>query len=223
MNRTLHPALACTVLCMAQAAVAQQRPENHLDSLPRAATSTTTLVPIFSQLLVFSTPKDFRAAQETVRDNRYVQQSVPVGQALDRWNEMITVTGDKEAATLPGVSPKKVAENMARVFKQGCPDSFAAASFGPVKIERYDGFATVFGCGLADPGKTQSQTVMVVTIKGERDVYTLQWTEVGAPSKTPPTIDAKRWQDRLARIAPVRLCTPVPGEVPPFPSCTQKR
>jgi hypothetical protein len=199
------------------------RIENHLDTLPRTASSTTTVVPIFSQLLVFSTPNDFKAAGEALRDNRYVQRSVPVGQSLDRWTEMITVTGEKDAATLPGVSPQKVAENMAGAWKQGCPESFAAASFGPVKVERYDGFATVIACGAADVDKARSQTLMVVAIRGERDVYTLQWTERGPPSKTPPAIDARRWQDRLARIAPVRLCTIEPGEAPPFPRCLGKR
>ena len=181
------------------------------------------MVPIFSQLLLFSTPKDFRAVNEVQRDNRYAQQSVPLGQDLTRWSEMVTVTGEKNAATLPGVTPQKLAEAMAGAFRKSCPDSFSVASFGPVKVERYDGFATVIGCGLADASGARSQGTLVVTIQGERDMYTLQWAVSGPPQRTPLAIDARQWQDRLARIAPVRLCTPTPGEAAPFPSCTQKR
>lgn len=202
---------------------AQQRAENRIDLLPRPASSTTTIVPIFSQLLVFSTPKEFRAASEALRDHRYVQQSVPVGQDARHWTEMITVTGEKDAATLTGVSARKVAENMASAIRQGCPDSFSTASFGPVSAGRYEGFATVIGCGMSEAGGPHSQTVMVVTLLGERDVYMVQWAELGPPSRTPLAIDAPRWQDRLARLAPIRLCDQVPDEAPPFPSCAPPR
>lgn len=202
---------------------AQQRRENHLDTLPRAASSATTIVPIFSQLLLFSTPKDFRPANEALRDRKYVQQSIPAGESLDRWTEMITVTGEKDVATLQGVTPQKLAEAMASVYQASCPGSFRAASFGAVKVDDYDGFATVVGCGISDTDSSRSLAVLVVTIKGERDMYTLQWSQRGPPSTTPLVIDAPRWQDRLSRIAPVRLCAIVVGEGPPYPSCAQRR
>lgn len=223
MQRLTGAAFA-TMLCAAALPTgAQERPEHRIDLLPRPASSTTTIMPIFSQVLVFSTPKDFRAASEALRDSRYVARSVPVGQDLQHWTEMITVTGEKDAAMLTGVSARKVAENMAGAIAQDCPGSFGAASFGAVRSGRYDGFATVFGCGLSAAGDPHSQTVMVVTIVGERDVYTLQWSEIGPPSTTPLAIDAARWQDRLARIAPIRLCDVEPFEAPPFPSCLRPR
>ena len=210
-------------LIAAGSANAQQAAENHLDALPRASSSTTTVTPIFSQLLMWSLPKDFRPLGDEVIGGTYLQQSVPAGQDAKRWTEMITVTGEKDAALVAGVSAQKLAERIAGYFRQLCPDSFRVASFGPVKVERHDGFAMVLSCGIADAATQRSETLLVVAIQGERDFYTLQWSERGAGSKTAIPIDAPRWQDRLARIAPVKLCPIVPGEAEPYPSCTGKR
>jgi hypothetical protein len=218
--RALTTALAA--LAVAAHAAAQQPAENRLDLLPRVASSSPVVMPVFSQLLLFAMPKNFKPASDSVKFGKFIQQSVPIGQDLNRWTEMITVTGEQNAAGRPGITPRKLAEGIAGFFKKTCPDSFAVASFGPLKVERYDGFATVISCGTADEVVPQSETLLLVTIKGDKDLYTLQWAELGPASKTALPIDAARWQDRLARIAPVLLCDIVPGEAPPYPSCTRR-
>ena len=212
-------ATAAVLSVVAAPAGAQPSAENHLDALPRVASSTPTITPIYGQLLLFSMPAGFRAVDDADVAGKYVQRSLPNGQNLDRWSEMIVVTGEKDAAASQ-VSAQRHAEIVAASMRQSCPTTFSVASFGAVKVERHDGFATVLACGTVDPARPQSQTLLLVTIKGARDVYTLQWVERGTPSAAPLVIVPARWQDRLARIGPVRLCAIVPREAPPYPSCT---
>ncbi len=225
MKRSTMRSLATLILLAAPCATAfgQQPAENHLDTLPKVSSSTTTVTPIFSQLLVFSMPKGFAPVGSSTRFGKYTQQSVPFGQTVSRWTEMITVAAEKDAARMPRVNAQKLAEGIAGFFRKNCPDSFGVASFGPLKVERYDGFATVISCGIVDAATPQSEALLLVTIAGENEMFTLQWAERGPPSKVALPIDPQKWQDRLARIAPVRLCAIVPGESPPYPSCMQNR
>lgn len=210
-------------LLLSASSHAQQPAENRLDLLARVPSSLPIVMPVFGPLLFFAMPKDFKPANDTTKSGKFIQQSVPIGQDLNRWTEMITVTGEQNAANRPGLTAKTLAEGIAGFFRQTCPDTFTVESFGPLKVERYDGFATVISCGIADQVVPQSETLLLVTIKGEKDLYTLQWAELGPPSKTVLPVDKPRWQDRLARIAPVRLCDLVPGEGAPYPSCTRRR
>ena len=206
--------------------LAQPAIEHRLDALRRPASSKPTITPIFGQLVLSSIPKDFRPLADSNRDGIYVQQSVPAGETADRWTEMITITGKEGAASLPGATPQRLAEGAAGLLRAACPDSFAAASFGPVRTGGHDGFATVLSCGTLSASASsgaRSETSLLVTVKGDTEMYMLQWTERGAPSKGPLPIDAARWQDRLVRLSPIRLCAIVRGEAPPFPSCTTPR
>ena len=215
---------------------AQPASENRLDALRRPASSKPTITPIYGQLVLSSIPKDFRPLADSNRDGVYVQQSVPAGETADRWTEMITITGKEGAASLPGATPQRLAESAAGLLRARCPDSFAVASFGPVRTGEHDGFATVLSCGTlsasgsasgsgssSEPSVARSETFLLVTVKGDTEMYMLQWAERGAPSRTPLPIDAARWQDRLVRLSPIRLCAIVRGEAPPFPSCTKPR
>ena len=226
MRRSMRPELTLLValswFMATGGARAQSTGENHLDALPRVASSTPTVTPIYSQLLLFSMPSGFSPVNDSERAGKYLQQSLPGGQNLDRWVEMIAVTGEKDAAT-SGITAKKLAEVIAGAARQSCPTTFSVASFGAVKVERQDGFATVIACGTVDPVRPHSRTLLLITIQGTRDLYTLQWVEHGAPSSTALVIDPARWRDRLSRLAPVRLCDVVPNEAPPYPSCTGRR
>jgi hypothetical protein len=62
----------------------------------------------------------------------------------------------------------------------------------------------------------------MLTVKGAKDFYTLQWTERGHDSAQPPAIDTAYWGRQLARLTPIRLCPIVPGESAPYPSCAAR-
>ncbi|QWV95821.1 hypothetical protein KP003_10840 [Geomonas nitrogeniifigens] len=105
-------------------------------------------------------------------------------------------------------------------FKQACPTSFNGAGLGAFKIDKFDAFAAVVGCGVANPtGDLYSETILLIVIKGESDYYTIQWAERSAASQTPIKFDDAVWADRLKRLTPIKLCPIIPGESAPYPSC----
>ena len=182
--------------------------------------SVTVISPIFSQLVRFSMPPGFVTVTENTSGPNYIREAVPKGESAERWTQMITVTGHKDAAE-PQFTPQGFANNMADGFKAACPETFNAKGFGAFKLGEQEAFAAVIVCGKVAAGKdVHSEAMLVVTIKGRADAYTVQWAERGTTRAVPPGIDEAKWKDRLNALMPIRLCPIVAGEAAPYPSCT---
>lgn len=70
-------------------------------------------------------------------------------------------------------------------------------------------------------GGAQSESMVFVVLVGAEDIYTLQWAEHGPASAAPIDFPGGVWTDRLAVLqARAKVCDIVPGEQPPYPSCT---
>jgi len=82
-------------------------------------------------------------------------------------------------------------------------------------------FAAHIACGNAGGnagGRADEMQLFVLT--GAQDLYTLQWAQKSAPRNASVLLDPAIWMPRYdALAATVRLCDPVPGEGPPYPSC----
>jgi hypothetical protein len=77
----------------------------------------------------------------------------------------------------------------------------------------------VVGCGkVGGADEARSETALIVAIKGNADMYTVQWAARGAPAAKADIEDA-RWPERLKQLAPIRICAIVAGEKAPYPSC----
>jgi hypothetical protein len=190
---------------------------------PTQAKSLLSITPIYSQLLSFSYPAGFAPVFENSKDNQYIQESVLKSESLDRWSQMITVTGAKDMASNPAITPKVFANNMAGGFQQGCPKTFSATNIGEFKIDGHDAMFAFLSCGtLSTNGKSRSESVLLLVIKGSRDVYTLQWAERGPASKTPIAFE-KKWSERMNSLAPVKVCPIFAGEKAPYKSCVGQR
>jgi hypothetical protein len=57
--------------------------------------SFTVISPVFSQLVAFSMPSNFVAGYEKTNGGNYTREAVPKGESVQKWTEMITVTGAK--------------------------------------------------------------------------------------------------------------------------------
>jgi len=188
---------------------------------PQAPTAFTTISPVFGQLVAFSMPSGFVVVSETANGPNYIREAVK-GETVDRWTEMITLTGVKGLAGNPKVSPENVAGSIAGGFKAACPDSFTATGFGATKFGDQDAYVAMASCGRVESSADKhSETALVVTVKGSADYYTLQWAERG-PSAGKGAIDEAKWQARLRQLQPIRLCPILPGERAPYPSCVSK-
>jgi len=183
----------------------------------------TVVSPIFGQLVAFSQPSDFVLGFENVDGSNYIREVVPAGETVEKWTQMVTVTGVKELAEQREVYPVAVASAIANGYKKFCPKTFAALALPPPDVAGFKSFAAVVGCGtVTGDGAARSEEALVVAIKGESDYYTLQWATRGAASDKPPAFDKAAWEKRLANLGPIRLCRIVPGERAPYPSCVTR-
>lgn len=207
---------AFAAACLAAAPVTAQAPKQ---SGPPA--SFTVISPIFSQLVSFSMPSNFVGSFEKTKGDSYTREAVPRGESVQKWTEMITVTGARERATTPNASAEKFAGIIAGGFQRACPGSFADKG-SVLRTAGLDAYVAVVGCGKVGAGAdVRSETALIVAIKGSADMYTVQWAERGAPAGKADVENAK-WQERLRQLGPPRVCAIVSGERPPYPSCLGK-
>lgn len=193
-------------------------------TLAETPTSFTTISPIFSQLVMFSLPATFVTANEQAAPEQYIREAVLKGETVEKWTQMITVTGAKGLATKPQVSAQAVAANMAAGFQSACPQTFAVKPFGPIDAGGAESFAAVASCGKVGAGTEEhAETALMVAIKGAQDIYTIQWAERTASSAENLTIDEAKWKARLAKLGPIHVCAIIPAEKPPYPSCLNQK
>jgi len=189
---------------------------------PRLAAVT----PVFTQLVMFSLPPEFKSQKPTYEKNSgsfYIREQVPDGETPDKWSRMITLTGTRGLAANPGATPQAMLSRMTAGFQRNCPDTFSTAAPGPQKVDGYDAYAVIASCGrLQSDKQTFSESAIMLTVKGSNDYYTLQWTERGRDSAQPLPIDVAYWTKQLARLNPIRLCPIVPGEGAPYSSCARR-
>lgn len=183
--------------------------------------SSLTIGPVFHQLVMFTLPAPFTASFEKTKGGYYIREAVPAGESVDDWSRMITVTGASGLASNERATPQAYLQAMTRGFQRHCPDTFATLDVGPATVQEYPAYVVIDSCGhITDASpKAHSETVIMLAVKGAQDLYTLQWAERGPDTAHALTIDKSYWQAQLAKLKPIRLCSIVPGEVAPYPSC----
>jgi hypothetical protein len=184
------------------------------------------ITPVFTQLVMFSLPPEFKSQKPTYEKNSgsfYIREQVPEGETLGKWSRMITLTGTRGLAANPNATPQAMLARMSADFQRNCPDTFSSAAPGPQKVDGYDAYEVIVSCGRVQSGKeSYSDSAIMLAVKGSNDYYTLQWTERGRDFAEGHQIDVAYWTRQLARLNPVRLCPIVPGESVPYSSCTRR-
>jgi hypothetical protein len=183
---------------------------------PALGQAVTVVTPIYSQLVAFPTPADFKADYESEQQGTYILEFVPRAETVNTWSQMVTVTG---AVGLAGQIPvEEFAERLAAGYQNACPDTFAALGLdAPVIKGAVAAFAGYLGCGSTG---SQSEAMVFLIVQGRSEVYSLQWAERGPALTAPPNPDPAIWLTRAGALGQLRLCDPVAGEAAPYPSCT---
>lgn len=195
------------------------------DTPAKDAPATYTVIsPIFSQLVKFAMPATFVTSFEDTKPTNYIREAVPKGETVNKWTQMITVTGAKGlAASNPQLTPGTVAGSIAGGFKKACPDTYTATALGETRYGDHDAFVAVAGCGRIDTSADKhGETALIIAVKGSADYYTVQWAERMPTSNAKPAIDNATWTARLKQLSPIRVCPIVAGETAPYPSCVNK-
>jgi hypothetical protein len=221
----LHRIISGFMLVVAlgmHAPVSAQDTKDALERLRQQGSSVRVVTPIFSQLLVTSLPQGFEVVSfEKTKELFYIRESVLKGETVDNWSQMISTMGRKDLALKPGATPKAFLDILVEGFKRNCPFSFSTRALSQSPTDGPEVAVAVASCGVA-PAKgaaNTSESALIAVVKGQVDLYTIQWAERAEPSNVPVPIDVKKWTERFKKLGPIQLCAIVPGERMPYPSC----
>lgn len=218
-GRALTTILFLSALTLAFA----QKPEGSIGELAKKGHSVTAITPVYSQLVRFSYPPGFEPAYARDGGSQYIQEYVLEGETVEKWSQMVTLTGAKDLAPNPKVTPQRFVQHIAAGFQRACPSTFAAQGIGTVKISGHEAFIAIVGCGAVSGSKARSEIAVILAIKGSADYYTIQWAERAQPTGQPPALDARKWLARLKRLNPIKVCARIPGEPAPYASCMNQK
>ena len=163
-------------------------------------------IQIFSQVVVFQLPRPFVPAYRNQKQGTFIIEFVPAGESVEKWSKMLTLIGYQDLAAFEAGIPGVFSRSMAGKFRSLCPDTFSSLELGKTKIDGYEAMATVMGCGESAMTKgLNSEIALMITIKGEKDLYSIQWAERGQVSNRPLPIDERVWRAKLEKMKPIKL------------------
>lgn len=205
-------------------AIAEDKARDKLSAPTAERDFVTQISPIFGQLVLLTVPKGFTAVFEKTNGDGYIRESVPEGETVAQWSQMITVTGARGLAANPAVTAQLLVNQIAAGFKRACPETFSAKGLGAMKISGQDAFAGLASCGtVLTAVMKHSEFALLIAIKGSADYYTVQWAERGPASGQPIGLSDAKSADRFKKLNPIKLCPLVPGEAAPYASCINQR
>jgi hypothetical protein len=84
-------------------------------ALAQSAAAPRLATPIFSQLVVFSLPPEFKSTKPTYEKDSgsfYLRQQVPDGETAAKWSRMITISGTRGLAANSEATPQRLLGRM---------------------------------------------------------------------------------------------------------------
>ena len=180
-----------------------------------------TVAPVFSQIVAVPQLDGFQTTFENANASNYIREAVLVGQSVDNWTQMTTLTGAKGLATGGNLSDAmKTAEQLASTYSGACPESLSLAKLETPTIKGATAtFAGYLSCGTVG-GTDYSESMVFIVMVGTSDIYTIQWAEHGPAKPLPIEYSATPWAERLSKLAQrTQICDRIAGEAAPYPSC----
>lgn len=190
-------------------------------ALPAQAQDALQVAPVFSQIVTFPLPDGFAPAFEDANASGYLNEAVLAGETVQAWSQMITLSGAKGLVSDdPVYDAATMAAYLGKLYTGACPEGYAETAFDPPQISGARAVHAGYLSCAALPDSAQSESMVFLVMVGVADVYTLQWAEHATPSVSPIPYAPAIWDSRLTHLAATaRLCDPVAGEGPPYPSC----
>jgi hypothetical protein len=217
-----------TVMCAACSAARSAEPPGpsaggitrDIDASRDAGWKVWATYPIFHQIVAFSFPKGFVPSYEETKPPSYIQESVLIGETVEKWTQMISVTGLAGAAIIPAITPYSGVEFYASKYRNACPATFSEVRVPADIVAKFSGRIEFLGCGTVGArGEEHSEDMLLIVLKGDQDYYAIQWAERGPASAMPMAYEDQKWSDRLRQLTPFRVCQRLEGEAAPYPSC----
>lgn len=188
-----------------------------------AIKEATTVTPIFGELFVMKFLPQFREQGTQTRGSSFLRSMLLNTDDNLRWTQRVLLTANKLEAKDDSQTPRDKVMAIAASFNQACPTTFFAKPLSSLRIASgHDAYLALVSCGshtMTNSKLATSETTLVLAIKGKLNFYFVQWSERGAPSEITLNPNLELWQQRMRSLAPFGICTEVPGEGAPYPSC----
>lgn len=196
--------------------------------LPPVLPGATVISPLFGELFAHEVPAGFKPQSEQTRGDVHMRTLViATDPNVGPWTQRILVSASKDLGRAPEPTAKAMAIRIGQGFQSACPTTFSGGSVLDGMIATgQPAHAILVGCGShkqTTSGAATSEMAVIAVIKSGRNIYSIQWSERGAPQTTALQLDAGLWAARLKSLNPMRVCEIVPGEAAPYPSCTKGR
>lgn len=151
-----------------------------------------------------------------------IVEYIPTGETLQGWSQIHTLTaaqglgaGNPDAAS----HAQAIGAHFLQGYRGACAlDVTEVALIAPLIEGARATAASYLACDHVT-GTGRGEAMVLLVIVGPRDTFTLQWAQRSAARPQPQTVDPAELQRRLDQLAQVHLCSPPPGEAPPYPSC----
>ncbi|TAM45795.1 MAG: hypothetical protein EPN55_07240 [Gammaproteobacteria bacterium] len=202
---------AMAIFLFSNIGLADEERWKRVNSIPTDAKKVNASMPIFGQRLVHGLPPGWKPGFENASGGHYIMEYVPVGQTVQRWEEMITVQGFKGLAKNPKVSPEFMLRAMMAQHKKICNEKLIVQPLGVRKVDAHEAFAALIGCA-GIPGDHRSglkegygEIAYYIAIKGSQDMYMIHRAmrfKEGAP--TPGIVAALTKEMEV--VEPIKLC-----------------
>ena len=166
-------------------------------------------ITIFSSSIGFIPPSDFHEGFQRAEGPSFLREYVTGTETVESWSQLVTLTGAQGARDAPAF-----AQQMAEGFNAVCPQSLTTLRLDdPIVPGTRAVFAAFLACG--DNGEGHSEAMVLLAMAGPRDLYTLQWAELGPASSRPMAFDKALWYPRLAALAKGAQICPPHGDAAP--------
>lgn len=185
------------------------------------------VAPIFGELFASAIPSGFKMQAEVTKGSTY-QRSMILATDPDSgpWTQRFLIQGSSDLGANPSATAADYAMQIAVNFRKSCPHTFTGGRVLEGRIKTgHLAYTMVVACGshtLTTDGQPTSEITLLTVIKGDKNVYSVQWSDRSAPMDKAPTPDRSLIQQRLNVMTSMLVCAPVEGEAAPYPSCTSR-
>ena len=114
---------ALTAVFLSTSSLAQA-PEASISDLAKQGHLVTVATPVYSQIVMFSYPPGFKHAFSKNTGSSYMQEYVLDGETVEKWTQMVTLSGAKGLSSNQALTPQRFVEFVASGFQRTCPSSF---------------------------------------------------------------------------------------------------
>lgn len=165
-------------------------------------------IDVFDNIFSFNLPSNYTPINEEKYQDGYVFDAAPNGQNTENWSSLVTLTGQKDLATVPGLTLNKLLDLYVKGVKDNCITSFSAVNVPDSEVDGLSMKTALLRCGKVKDasGKEFSHTMIMGIVQGKKDIYTLRYIERSNPQKKIDAVTVNKFMNKMNELKPIFVC-----------------